>query len=100
MADHSGDGDQRQEVRERSEERAVVGPGVHVLELRCQRAREAEQQRGAENAERPPVAENECREGDEPAARGHVLGERADMNPIDRKAPPQAASAPEVTTDA
>src|SRR3954470_6360367 len=78
-ADHAGDRDQGQDVRQRLEERRVrVRPRIGVRQPERQRRREAEQERSAERAERPPVAEDERREGDEAPARGHVLVERAD----------------------
>src|SRR5918911_114687 len=47
-ADHAGDGDQRQDVGQGLEERAVVRPSLDVLEARGDGAREPEQERGAE----------------------------------------------------
>src|SRR4249919_1817933 len=78
-SDHAGDGDQGHEVRERGEELTVVGPGIHVLELRRQGAREAEEQRGSEDAERAPVAEDQRCQSDVPAAGGHLLAEGVDV---------------------
>jgi len=77
-ADHAGDCDQREQVRERREERAVRRPGIDVLELRSESAREAEEECGPEGGERPPVAEDQRGEGDEPAPGRHVLRERVD----------------------
>src|SRR5438105_5522796 len=72
---HAGDGDEGNKVRERGEQLTVVGPGFHVLELRRQGACEPEQERGAEDAEGAPVAEDQRGERDEPSAGGHVLAE-------------------------
>src|SRR5262245_27938795 len=77
-ADDPGHGDQRQKIRERLEERAVLRPGVHVLQLRRERAREPEQQRCAESPERTPVSEDERGECDESPPGGQVLREAAD----------------------
>src|SRR5439155_14106505 len=84
-ADDAGDCDQRQYVRQREQEnpREEVlpevprGEGVVRQPLR-ERAREAEQQRGAERAERAPLAEDQGGERDEATALGHVLVERVD----------------------
>src|SRR5947207_14076835 len=64
-ADDPGHGDQGQTIREGLEERAVLRPAVHVLQLRRERARESEQQRSPESAERPPVPEDEGGQRDE-----------------------------------
>src|SRR5262245_60467428 len=74
-SDHSGDGDQGNEIWERGEEVPVVGPGVHVRELRRQGVHEPEQERGAEDAGRPPVAEDQGGQGDEAAPGRLLLGE-------------------------
>src|SRR5262249_22585536 len=78
-SDDAGDGDQGHKIRERGEELTVAGPGVHVLELRRQGAREAEEQRGPEDPERAPVAEDQCGQGDEAAAGCYLLAEGVDV---------------------
>src|SRR5207302_2914551 len=50
-ADDAGNGDERQDVGQGLEERAVVRPSLDVLEARGDGAREAEQERGPEGAE-------------------------------------------------
>src|SRR5437870_3421762 len=77
-ADDARDGDQRQDVGQGLEERAVVRPALDVLEPGGDGAREPEQKRGSEGAERPPAAEDQRREGDEAAPCGHVLAEGVD----------------------
>src|SRR5207237_738652 len=77
-ADDARDGDQRQDVRKGLEERAVVRPALDVLEPGGDRAREAEEERGPEGAERPPPAEDQRGERDEAAPGGHVLAEGVD----------------------
>src|SRR5689334_2126865 len=57
-ADHSSDRDQRQRVGQRLEERAPLVP-VGVRQPVGERAREAEEQRGAVGRERTPLAEDE-----------------------------------------
>src|SRR5215211_9083856 len=64
-ADHARDGDQGEHVRKRREERAVAGPIFHVLESGRHGAREPEQERCTEHAERPPLAEDQSGECDE-----------------------------------
>src|SRR5437660_12902567 len=63
-ADHSGDRDQRQHVRQGLEERSGR-LAVGVRQPQGERAREAEQQRRAEGAERAPVSEDQRGERDE-----------------------------------
>ena len=74
-ADDARDRDQGQHVGKRLEERGgrarVDGQPVG------ERGREAEEERRAPGAERPPVAEDHRRERDEAAALRHVLGEAA-----------------------
>src|SRR5437588_5014631 len=77
-ADDARHGDQREDVGQGLEEGAVVRPALDVLEPGSDGAREAEQERGPEGAERPPPAEDQRREGDEPAPGGHVLAEGVD----------------------
>src|SRR6266536_5019724 len=76
-ADHSGDRDQREDVRQRLEERprrlAVRRRKLDEGERAC----EAEQQRRSERTEWTPVAEDHRGEGDEAAAAGHRL--RSDL---------------------
>src|SRR5207237_9254842 len=62
-ADHAGDRDQGQHVRKRLKEDGRVPP--LLPEPECERRREAEQQRGRERTERPPIAEDERRQADE-----------------------------------
>src|SRR5436190_10429201 len=75
-ADHAGDSDQGEHVRQGLEEhRRRVG----VLgEPERERGRGAEEDRGGVRAERPPVAEDDRGEGNEAAAVRHPLVERAD----------------------
>src|SRR5215210_1612902 len=70
-ADHAGDGDQREDVRQRLEERGRIRRVDREPE--GERGGEAEEECRAECAERPPVPEDQRRERDEPAAGGHVL---------------------------
>src|SRR5256885_2203356 len=65
--DHAGDGDERQDVRERLEERAPL-VAVRGRQPVGERAREAEEQRGAPRVERLPLAEDERGEADEAGA--------------------------------
>src|SRR3954471_3836544 len=76
-ADHGGDGDQREDVRQRLEEDGRSGP--RLLEPERERRRAAEQERGGERAERTPVSEDDRGERDEPTAGRHVLAERAEV---------------------
>src|SRR5438093_634493 len=76
-ADHAGDSDQGQHVRQRTEEHGLARP--RLLEPERQRVRESEQEGGRKSTERPPVPEDERRQADEAAAGGHVLVERADV---------------------
>src|SRR5689334_3051222 len=74
-ADHAGDRDQRQHVRQCREERpplVAVGVGQPVGE----RAREPEEERCAPRRERPPLAEDERGEADEALPVRHALVER------------------------
>src|SRR5262245_64111515 len=76
--DHAHEGDEREDVRQGLEE---VGGGEvgreerRALEPEGERAREAEEEARAEGAERPPVPEDDGRQGDVAPARGHVLVE-------------------------
>src|SRR4051794_35265592 len=75
-ADHAGDRDEGQDVRQRLEEH---GRGVGVRrETEREGRRRAEENRGCVRAEGPPVAEDDRSERDEAASRRHVLAERAD----------------------
>src|SRR5438128_9644975 len=78
-ADDPGDGDQRQNVRQRLEQDGGIRPRRRLRHAERQRGREPEQKRCRECSERPPVAEDQRRETDEAAPRGHVLVERADI---------------------
>src|SRR2546423_4036738 len=73
-ADHAGDRDQREQVRQRLEERAPL-IAVRRRQPVGERARESEQQRRAPRRERAPLAEDERGEADEAGARGHLLVE-------------------------
>src|SRR5437868_2153122 len=75
-ADHARDRDQGQGVRQRLEQHGVRAPVRDRPESLRERAREAEQQRRTECAGGPPLAEDECSEGDEAAPLCHVLVER------------------------
>src|SRR5262249_26857937 len=90
-SDDTGDRDEGEDVRERLEQgagaedrrrRVDVGGGHRERERR----REPEQARGAERPERLPLAEDQRREGDEPAAARHLLVER--MREPDREVRP------------
>src|SRR3954453_17243940 len=70
-ADHAGHGHERQHVGQRLEQHRPVRRVDGQAE--GQRGREAEQERGAEGAERPPVAEDHRGERYEAAAGGDVL---------------------------
>src|SRR5919106_223942 len=78
-ADHARDGEESEYVREHlgenldARERLPVG----VPEPEGERGREAEQARRGEGAERPPRTEDDRRQRDEAAPRGHVLVEAA-----------------------
>ena len=71
---------EREDVREHLREDVHSGDGVAigVAEPERERRREAEEAREEERAERPPVAGDHGREGDEAAAGRHVLVESAD----------------------
>src|SRR5262249_39860339 len=79
-ADHAGDGDQRQDIRERLEEQrrraALREIGRQAV---AERAREPEQQACGVGAERPPVAEDDRGDRDEPPPARQVLVEEADV---------------------
>src|SRR3954453_12540375 len=72
--DDACDGDEREDVREGLEERPPRIP-VRRRERGGDRAQGAEEQGREPGQERPPLAEAECREPDEPDALGHVLVE-------------------------
>src|SRR4051812_42927718 len=75
-ADHTGDGDQRQDIRKRLEEyRRRVGVRGESERERCRRTEEHRRRLGAE---RTPVAEDDRGECDEAPAVRHVLVEGAD----------------------
>src|SRR5205823_1371982 len=57
-ADHSCDRNQREDVRERLEEDGVRRPVGNAAEPLRERAREAEEERSTESAERPPLPED------------------------------------------
>ena len=63
-------------------------------------AREAEQDAAKPRRRTAPVPEDERGEGDEPAARGHVLVERADEADRQVRAAERAASTPRAMTAA
>src|SRR5829696_6699286 len=75
-ADDPRDGDQREHVRQGLEQQLVGLPRLDEPEPLGERAREAEEERRGEGADRSPAAEDERGERDEAAAGGHVLGER------------------------
>src|SRR5437588_8231449 len=66
-ADHTCYGNERQYIRERLEQRPGGG-AIGVRQSERKRAREAEQKRRAKGPERPPAAEDQGCERDEPAA--------------------------------
>src|SRR3954466_2186668 len=74
-ADHADERDERERVREGREE--VRGDVGLALERDRDRAREAEQEPGAERPERVPLAEDDRGERNESAPCAHVLVERA-----------------------
>src|SRR5262245_23357599 len=75
-ADHAGDGDQREDVRESLEQR---GDRRRVLLHRTgERAREPEQETRSGSADGSPVSEDQGSERDEAAACGEVRGEAQD----------------------
>src|SRR5262249_26832986 len=79
-ADHAGDGDQRQDVRERLEEqrrRAAFREVGGQAGAEC--GRQAEEHAGRVGAEWPPVAEDDRGDRDEAAAAGNTLVEEADV---------------------
>src|SRR5206468_4572593 len=69
-ADHTGDCDQREHIREGVEEKrrcaALLEVGGQPV---SERAREPEEKAGGKRTERPPVAEDQRRDGDEATAR-------------------------------
>src|SRR5262245_53717339 len=75
-ADQAADRDQRQDVGQGLEEERgllrVLGQGAG------ERAREAEEQRSAEGAERLPHAEDQGGQSDEASSHGHILPEAPD----------------------
>ena len=71
-ADHAHQRDQREHVRQVNTSDAFT---CSSSAGRRRAPREAEQERRHEQAPRPPVAEDQRRQRDEPAARGHVLVE-------------------------
>src|SRR5437868_12654465 len=73
-ADDAGDGDEREDVRERLHEGSDAAPDAADAEL--ERRREAEEERGREGSERAPVPEDERGEADKAAAGRDVLRER------------------------
>src|SRR3954454_17493418 len=76
-ADHPGHRDDRQHIRQGVEQCAPL-VAVGVRQAVGQRAREAEEQRGAPGRERPPLPEHEGGQPDEAGAARHVLIERVD----------------------
>src|SRR6266536_988971 len=75
--DYACDGDQGQDIRKRLEQHRRIAP--RLREAKRQRCRAAEQKRGGECTERPPVAEDDRGQRDEAAARGHALDEGAEV---------------------
>src|SRR5436189_2627062 len=75
-ADHAGDGDEREHVRQRLEQHRR---GVRIDgKAERERGRSAEEHRRGIGTERTPVAEDDGCERDEPTAVRHALVERAD----------------------
>src|SRR5262245_55538237 len=77
-ADYACDGDEGEDVRQGQPDRLGTqhaGGGVVVRRRDAvgERGREAEEAGGAERPERPPLAEDDRRERDEPLAAGHSL---------------------------